>query len=270
MDKYFFASEKMKVSLEIEREIIGVRFLKTEDQFNKSKAKKIRSKMPYCVMVKLASSGYHFKGNLSSVSCKGAIKALSLDSYKKETETGEDYYSFGLYRDLDIAKEFATEMIYLEDKNYGIEVGALEKLTEEPDVVIIVTTPYNIMRIIQGYSYKFGHNDNYRISGNQAICSECTAVPYLKNGMNVTMMCSGTRYSAGWKEEEMAVGFSREQFIEVADGVYKSINGAETNRKKNNIIKKIKESNLEEISIEINDAYFIRTQKKAKEGENKS
>lgn len=218
MNEYIEADNKIREFLEIDRKTVGVRFLKTKLDFEKSKANKMIGEDPYCVLIKLASIGEFLKADLSNFSCEGGIKALCLDSELEKS-------GYGIHENEIIAEQYENEMVYLEEETYGIEAGPIE-IIEEPDVVIIITIPNNAMRIIHGYNYKYGHNDNYRISGNQSICSECTAVPYLRNNMNMTMMCPGARRSAKWKEEEMALGFSTEKFLEVADGVYKFNNKA--------------------------------------------
>lgn len=50
------------------------------------------------------------------------------------------------------------------------------------------------MRIVQAYTYKYGVHKNITLGGNQGICSECTAVPYENNDLNISTLCSGTRF----------------------------------------------------------------------------
>lgn len=77
-------------------------------------------------------------------------------------------------------------------------VRPLEDFTEAPDVVIIVSYPRNVMRLIQGYTYHFGTAQGIKMVGNQAICAEATAHPYMENGMNISCLCNGPR-TAGMK-----------------------------------------------------------------------
>ena len=67
-------------------------------------------------------------------------------------------------------------------------------MEKDPDVVIVVSTPYNIMRLIQGYSYYYGSYKGFKMAGNQAMCAEITACTYVTNEINTSMMCSGTRF----------------------------------------------------------------------------
>jgi uncharacterized protein (DUF169 family) len=118
------------------------------------------------------------------------------------------------------------------------------------------------MRIIQGYTYKYGTQTNFKLAGNQAVCSECTAYPFETNSINISMFCSGTRYLAGWKENEIAIGLPYAKFLETCDGIFLSINGSEQNKNKKTILAKIRQNNLEDPGIKEDDAYFIRLSKK--------
>jgi len=137
----------------------------------------------------------------------------------------------------------------------------LEEYKEAPDVVIIITNSYNAMRIIQGYTYKYGTQVNFKLAGNQAVCSECTAYPFESNSINISMFCSGTRYLAGWSNEEIGIGLPYGKFIETADGVYLTVNGSEQNKNKERIKQKLKDKNLTDPGIFKDEAYFIKERK---------
>ena len=97
---------------------------------------------------------------------------------------------------------------------------------------IIATTPYNSMRIIQGYAYSYGMPKAINMIGNQALCLECTARPYTIKDMNVSMLCIGTRHRAGWKDDEMAIGIPIEQFEDVVSGLINTLNLMENDANK--------------------------------------
>ncbi len=257
MNRHIEANNKVVAALELERRIVGVKFLRSSEDYKRSEVQSVKERMPYCVMIRLVSQGHSFKTDLGHSGCKGATRALGMEKPSDEFHTGDEYLSFGLYENLETAKKFADDMIFMDEEIYGLDARPLMDFDEEPDVVIIITNPYNAMRISQGYAYKYGHNNAYRISGNQAVCSECTATPFVKNDMNISMMCAGTRYLAGWDESELGIGFSIEKFIEVADGIFFSINGAETNEKKEKIIEKLKNIDVESPEIQKDGAYFI-------------
>lgn len=100
------------------------------------------------------------------------------------------------------------------------------------------------MRIIQGYAYFYGMPKAIRMIGNQALCLESTARPYVAKDMNVSMLCIGTRHRAGWKDDEMAIGIPREQISNVIEGLLATLNQMESDCNKKNIEEKLKEKNI--------------------------
>ena len=258
------ALKKMCSALELNRKIVGVKFLFTEKDFEEADAKAAKAKLPYCVMVKLATHGYGLKATLATSGCGGGTRALGLEDTKPEFESGCEYNTFGLYQDLAIAKNVVNNITFCKHRIYGVMTKPLEAFNDKPDVVIIITDSYNTMRIVQGYTYKYGTQTDFKLTGNQAVCSESTAYPFENNSINISMFCSGTRYLAGWGKSEIAIGLPYAKFIETADGVYNSINGTEQNEAKKIIKARLKHEKLEDPGIYDNDAYYIRESKTGK------
>lgn len=255
------ALDKVYSALELSRKIVGVKFLFTEKEFEAADVRAAKAKIPYCVMVKLATHGYGLKATLKTSSCGGGTRALGLEKAKPEFESGCEYSSFGLYQDLAVAKNVVNNITLCRHKLYGVMTKPLEAFDGDPDVVIIITDSYNGMRIVQGYTYKYGTQSSFKLAGNQAVCSECTAYPFENNSINISMFCSGTRYLAGWDKSELAIGLPYAKFLGTAQGVFMTVNGTEGNATKKQIREKLKEKNLEDPGIFDDDAYYIRLSK---------
>lgn len=88
------------------------------------------------------------------------------------------------------------------------------------------------MRVLKGYTYHHGVIKQVHLSGNQAFCSECTATPYIHQELNLSVLCSGTRYIAKWDDQQMAIGVPPGQMEAVVDGILKTMNKTETDEKK--------------------------------------
>lgn len=250
-----------------QRELVGMRFLRTEEEYDASVATEYRKPMSYCVAVKLATHGYSGKANLEKCGCGGATRALGLEASPELFKTGEEYESFGLYLDREVARQFSSGMKFVEEENTGYELGPLSFFLEHrliPDVVIAVLSPRDAMRAGQGYAYHRGHTSTLRSSGNQAVCSEVTAIPYLTDGINFSMGCSGTRYLAGWKDDELLFGMSTYAFLLTADGLYGSAEGAEEDWRKEIIVKRLQEAGFDASGITPGGGYFVAESKKPK------
>lgn len=256
-EKIVQAVAKMKCALELERKIVGVKFLFSKEDFQAADAKHITNKMNYCVMVKVAMNGTALKALGDDLACIAGGRALGLieiDDFHRSGRNGKD---LGIYRHMTTAKNTQDRMSYCTHKAYGVMVKPLEDYTDEPDVVLMVTNPYNVMRILQGYSYFYGMHSTYQMVGNQAICSESTALPYMSNDINVSMLCIGTRHRAGWKDSELAVGIAFNRFETLSQGVMDTINIMDNNEKKAVIGKKLKENNIDDLEIKYDCNYYL-------------
>jgi uncharacterized protein (DUF169 family) len=250
------AVKNMNLALKLDRKIVGVKFLFDEDEFKKADVKKLTGKMAYCVMIRTAMTGKAMKAAVDNFGCMGAARALSVVEPDEMSLSGRYYQRLGLYQDLATSKNVQRNMTFCRHKAYGIMVKPVEKYDEEPDVVLIVTNPYNGMRIIQAYTHVFGFNIAYKMSGNQAICSECTAFPFESNNINVSLLCAGTRFKAKWGDEEMAIGFPFNQFLSIVRGLYATLDLIEPNEKKAEIEVRFGEAGRTPPTIHYNKNYY--------------
>ena len=78
---------------------------------------------------------------------------------------------------------------------------------------MIAANPFNVMRIVQGYAYHYGMLKNVNMIGNQAICLECTARPYVLKDMNVSVLCIGTRHRLAGKMMKWLLAFHRPSLL---------------------------------------------------------
>jgi len=247
---------KANCALELTRQIVGVKFLFTEEEYEQANAKPLKGRMHYCVMVRKTMSGKELKAAATHFGCPGAARALGITELEERFLSGQHYLGLGLYRDLVTAKHIRNHMTMCRHRAFGVMIKPLEAYAGEPDVVLMVTHPYNAMRIVQGYTYMYGIHAAYKMSGNQAICSECTAYPFESNNINVSMLCGGTRNIARWKDDELGIGIPFNRFIPLIDGVYKTVNAMEPNRNKTKIEAKLNEKGLADLQIEYNKNYF--------------
>lgn len=247
---------KMNCALALNKRIVGIKFLFTELDYEAADVERVKKRMHYCVMVKAAMSGTGFKATGDDLTCLGGARATGLKEADDYNKSGQHSKQLGLYRDMATAKSVRDGVSICDHHAYGIMVKPLEYYSQEPDVVMMVSNPYNIMRVLQGYSYYYGLQSNFKMTGNQAICSEVTAAPYLTNDINVSMMCIGTRHEAGWKDDELAVAFPYNRFETITKGVMETVNIMDNNDKKKVIEEKINKNNIQELKIQYNHNYY--------------
>lgn len=212
----------LKNTIELSREIVGIKYLIDEEEYQECTAEPLRGKVSYCIMVERATRGHSCKSTLEHHNCDGGTTALGLEESTERIESGQEYFSYNLYATNAVARRMrqAIKGLHREEAStYGMLVQPLKDFDTVPDVVIIIGNSYHAMRIMQGYVYNSGIKPNLDIGAMQALCSEVTTVPYLTGEMNISVMCPSTRMLCRWKDEEMAIGIPYEKFEEVIKGV---------------------------------------------------
>lgn len=250
------AIDKVHCGLALKRKIAGVKFLFDQEEFEQAEAKALTTQMPYCVMVKRAMLGNDIKAVLKDFGCMASARALGIIAPDEFFTSGRHYNRLGLYQNLTVSKNIRRNMTLCRHKAYGVMVKPLENFSTEPDTVLMVCTPFEAMRLIQGYTHQFGYYSNFKMAGNQAICSECTAYPFESGNINISMLCAGTRFMAGWKEEELAVGLPFHLFIPIVNGLWQTLNPTETDLKKKSIESRLAQSERNDHSIEYGKNYY--------------
>lgn len=242
----------MKNYLHLKREVVGVHFFLDADAYAKAEVDAFKGKASYCYMVKAASEGKHFKATKEHVNCSGGSPALGLEKIADISKNGIVPYSLGLYCDIGTGALARVNINYMDPFTYGIEVGPLNEV-KNADVVIVIDNTYNAMRIIQGYSYYNGVKTDFRFSGNQAICSECTATPYITQDINVSVLCSGTRFYCKWDDDDIAIGFPIKLYKQIVKGIKNTLNSTESDQNK----EKLKSLNkAQDLDITMKSAYY--------------
>lgn len=241
---------QLSKALQIERPIIGVRFLYFKKDFDDCVAPKCKYNASYCKLIRLAMNGEHYKVDESNIACRCAIESVGLDKKMGCVNSGQRYYSLNLYESRAVAKAVSDTICTIDQEINGLEIGPLE-LMEDADIVIFMVTPYQLMRVVQGYSYKWGIPKNISMAGNQGICADLTAAPFVRNDMNFSVLCAGTRKMCGWGKEEMGVGLPIQQFNPLVEGVLATLNYIEYPDEKEKIRKSLEFK--DQLDTEIDD-----------------
>lgn len=232
----------LEVLLDIERKPVGVKFFLSKEDYEDFDAPENTHILPYCIVVKRAGDGISQKIKREHSGCMGSAWALGFDTPTKEVLSGQRRLNYGTYKDMGICRKISKNMVYCQHKTYGLAVMPLEEFKDEPDIVILVTNPFNGMRIAQGYAFNHGHVENIKFSGMQAICQECTSLPYEESRLNFSMLCSGTRMLANWQEDELGVGMPYRIFEDIVEGLKETMNPLERNANKKKIEDKLTKS----------------------------
>ena len=215
--------ELLRETIDLKTEPVAITFLFTKEDYDAYPVEETKTAMTYCLMVKQSAINRRgLKSRLEHHKCDGLTTALALEPSTEKIESGREYFSYNLYASVAVARRMRAGIKSLHREpvsTYGIAIVPLKDCVQTPDVIIMVTNPYQTMRLIQGYEYETGIKPDIDMGAMQAMCSEFTVSPYLTGEMNVSVMCPSTRMLCKWSENDMAVGIPYELFEKVAEGV---------------------------------------------------
>ncbi len=226
------SASALRSALVLEFGPVGVRRIASAQEFETCAAPTPHYPLYYCSAVRLASGGRGVKLARSDVRCDASPRFLGLESGRDAPDFVESYAGCGLYRDAETARRQLADVPAL-PPTHGLFVAPLEdfSLQSPPEVVIVISDPYGVMRITQAAAYH-GHNVAIDAIGMHGICAESTAGPIITGRINVSLLCSGTRHWAGWPEHALGVGIPHALLGIVVDGLARTVGTYESPRRK--------------------------------------
>lgn len=236
--------KECKVVLNLKRQIVGIRFLFIEEEYEDCTAEQLATKTTLCGLAAQAMKGKVVKAKNGCFTCQGGPHLLGMKPIPSFICSGKEYYEFGLYADMAIARQAQNGLCAINQKIYGIVIGPLEKM-ENADVVLFLCDAWQAMRVVQGYTYYHGRAQNIGMIGNQGVCSDLVARPYYMNDINISMLCMGTRIFTEAEDGELGIGMPAHLFVDVIEGIRHTINAATEERRKKELHERLKMENME-------------------------
>ncbi len=244
--------------LGLKRRPVGIHFIPTEQEYENTEATEPSSGLPYCTAVGKACGGKSYKLDVRHNRCAASSTALGMLPVTEYRLSGQMHVDFKVYRDIEISRSVAEDMVYCKENNYGVLIKPLAEYKKKPDIVIVVLPAHSAMRLLQGYAYNYGQLKDIKMAGMCAICQECTSYPWVKNQPNVSMLCAGTRCVGRWKADELAVGIPGELLEGIIDGIWHTVDPMETETQKKEIIKRLSDAELEVPPIDMKHNYYSK------------
>lgn len=241
--------------LDLDRKPVGVKLFFDKKEFENFRIPQNNRKVTYCNSVQLASKGACMKLTKENQACPNGAFALNFTDVPEPIANGKGRASKNIYKNIEISKSINDDMLFLEKEIVGMVVMPLENYKNDPDIVIVVSKSYNVMRMIQGDGYFNGYTNNLKTVGLQALCHDLTTYVYNTKDINISLLCPGTRLVAGWELDEIGIGIPFEKWNTLVEGVKETANPFERNKKKEDIMKRLKDRQLDSSGIRMNENY---------------
>jgi len=217
---YAESSEILKNSLRLHGSPVAIGFAANADEIPPGMPE-IDKMIKHCMMASLArNEGKIFYATAEKHECNGGAWALGLKDLSPTLKTGKFYFKLGKYASTPACKRTMNSIPHLgTGDTYATMYAPLEKTTFTPHVVIIITTPWSMLKLAQSSLFRLGGRAHVEFSGIQSVCSDAVAKVYLGGKPNFSLGCDGSRKFSGIADEEMVMGFPAEMLPEITDAV---------------------------------------------------
>jgi uncharacterized protein (DUF169 family) len=145
---------------------------------------------------------------------------LGLKDLTPALKTGHFYYKLGKFESVTSSKRTMDSVPHLPPgETYATMYAPLEKAPFTPQVIIIITYPWAMLKLAQSSLFRMGGRIHAEFSGIQSVCSDAVAQTYLTGKPNFSLGCDGSRRFSGIADDEMVMGFPAEMLPEIVDAV---------------------------------------------------
>ena len=217
---YTEISEMLKKVLSLSGSPVAVKLARSKEEVPAGipEAKEV---VRHCQMVNMArKDGANFYAPADKHQCNGGAWALGLREITPSLQSGEHYFKLGKFESMPACRRTMDRIPHLNAKEtYATMYAPLEKTPFDPDIVIIVTTPRNMLKLAQATLFRLGGRITSSMAGIQSVCSDATAQPYLSGTATFSLGCDGSRKFSGVVDEEMVMGFPAEMLTELGEAI---------------------------------------------------
>ena len=217
---YAGSSEILRTSLKMKGSPVAIGFATTKDDIPPGMPE-IDKTIRHCMMVSLArNEGRVFYSTAEKHECNGGAFALGLKDLTPTLKSGQFYFKLGKFESVTSSKRTMESVPHLPTgETYATMYAPLEKTPFTPQVIIIITYPWAMLKLAQASLFRMGGRLHGAFSGIQSVCSDSVAQVYLTGKPNFSLGCDGSRKFSGIADDEMVMGFPAEMLPEIVETV---------------------------------------------------
>jgi len=217
---YAEASETLKKYLKLAGSPVAFRFA-TKKEDIPAGMQELDKTIRHCAMVGLArKEGRIFYSTAVKHECNGGAWALGLREITESLRTGDFYFKLGKFESTAACKRTIDRVLHLQTlETYATLYAPLEKTPFDPQVVLIVASPWAMLKLAQSVLFRVGGRINAEFAGIQSVCSDACAQTYLNGQVNFSLGCDGSRKFSGIEDGEMVIGIPAELLPEITESL---------------------------------------------------
>ena len=217
---YAEASETLKKFLKLSGSPVAFRFATKKEDIPEG-MQELDKTIRHCAMISLArKEGRIFFSTAGKHECNGGAWALGLRELTESLKTGDFYYNLGKFESSASCKRIIDRVPHLQTlETYATLYAPLEKTPFDPQVVLIITTPWSMLKLAQSVLFRVGGRINAEFAGIQSVCADTCAQTYLNGQVNFSLGCDGSRKFSGVEDAEMVIGIPVELLPEITESL---------------------------------------------------
>ena len=217
---YGEASETLKKYLKLAGSPVAFRFA-TKKEDIPAGMQELDKTIRHCAMVGIArKEGRIFYSTAVKHECNGGAWALGLREITESLRTGDFYFKLGKFESTAACKRTIDRVLHLQTREtYATLYAPLEKTPFDPQVVLIVASPWAMLKLAQSVLFRLGGRINAEFAGIQSVCSDACAQTYLNGKVNFSLGCDGSRKFSGIEDGEMVIGIPAELLPEITESL---------------------------------------------------
>jgi uncharacterized protein (DUF169 family) len=217
---YKEASEILKKYLKLSGSPVAFRFATKKEEIPAG-MQQIDKTIRHCSMISLARKEgrvlYAVAGNHE---CNGGAWALGLREITESLKKGDFYYKLGKFESSAACKRTIDRIPHLgTGETYATLYAPLEETPFDPQVVLIIASPWVMLKLAQCSLFRLGGRIDAGFSGIQSVCSDACAQTYLTGRVNFSLGCDGSRKYSGIEDGEMVIGIPAELLPEIIEAL---------------------------------------------------
>jgi uncharacterized protein (DUF169 family) len=217
---YAEVSETLKKYLKLTGSPVAFRFA-TKKEDIPAGMQELDKTIRHCAMVGQArKEGRIFYSTAGKHECNGGAWALGLREITDSLKTGDFYFRLGKFESTASCKRTIDRVPHLDtNETFATLYAPLEKTPFDPQVVLIVASPWAMLKLAQSVLFRVGGRINAEFAGIQSVCSDTCAQTYLNGEVNISLGCDGSRKFSGIEEGEMVIGIPAELLPEITESL---------------------------------------------------
>jgi uncharacterized protein (DUF169 family) len=215
MEPFEKYAAQLTEAIQLNHSPVGIKFLDTLEPF---KDRPVAQGHRFCQLIMRARQGEELILTPESITCPAAAAALGFKSLPPNLEAGQMLKAFGIFQEPRKGALTIRAMPRLELGRFkGIIAGPLDRLSFDPDVIIVEDEVEKLMWMALAYLNNRGGRLDFSTAILQAICVDTAVIPYTQNRLNMSFGCYGCRDATDIQPGEAALGFPASDLPDLAD-----------------------------------------------------